>query len=159
MTGEEKTLSDLAGIAVANNNDNTNTSFNWEQANNGIQLADHVCTVRDGCNETDSMESNKPSSSKPATLNYKLQPAPTDSVKTKWPSCCCLKVIINKEVPEVLKLDRDAQKKATKFNDFAKVVYLVVVISFNVAFWSVAMREYMRPAEEFLNENVLENDN
>ncbi len=42
--------------------------------------------------------------------------------------------------------------KAHRFNAFAKVVYLAVVVIFNVAFWSIAIREYYRPAEEYLEE-------
>ncbi len=50
------------------------------------------------------------------------------------------------------KLDKDAQLRASRFNDFAKVVYLVVVVGFNIVFWIVAMQEYMRPAEEYLDD-------
>lgn len=37
-----------------------------------------------------------------------------------------------------------------RFNGFAKVVYIVVVILFNIVFWTVAITEFVVPAEEYL---------
>ncbi len=47
----------------------------------------------------------------------------------------------------------DPLKQARRFNSFAKLVYLTVVVAFNVAFWVVAIRQYRRPAEEYLEED------
>ncbi len=39
---------------------------------------------------------------------------------------------------------------ARRFNSFAKLVYLAVVVVFNVVFWILAIHQYHRPAEDFL---------
>ena len=40
--------------------------------------------------------------------------------------------------------------QARRFNSFAKVVYMSVVVVFNAVFWIVAVYQYHRPAEEYL---------
>jgi hypothetical protein len=40
--------------------------------------------------------------------------------------------------------------RAARFNDLAKLVYLAVVLGFNVIFWVVAIREHTRSPEEYL---------
>ncbi len=46
-----------------------------------------------------------------------------------------------------------AMWRAQKFNDFAKVIYLAIVVTFNIAFWTIVITEYSRPASYYLLDN------
>lgn len=48
--------------------------------------------------------------------------------------------------------DDDILKNAVKVNKFGKVLFLIIVISFNVGFWLIALSEYVKSAEHYLNE-------
>lgn len=39
---------------------------------------------------------------------------------------------------------------AKRLNDLGKVVYVAIIIAFNIFFWVVAITEYVRPAEEYI---------
>ena len=41
-------------------------------------------------------------------------------------------------------------KVAAKLNNWAKVVFAIVIVLFNVIFWTVAFREYVKPSREYL---------
>lgn len=45
----------------------------------------------------------------------------------------------------------DVLAAARRVNDIGKVIYVVLYIMFNIVFWSVAITEYIRPAEEYIN--------
>ncbi len=45
-----------------------------------------------------------------------------------------------------------AIRQARRFNDFAKVIYLAIVVTFNIVFWIMAVTEYSRPAEYYLGD-------
>ncbi len=47
-----------------------------------------------------------------------------------------------------------AIQQARRFNDFAKVFYLAIVVTFNIIFWVIAITEYSRPASYYLGESV-----
>ena len=47
--------------------------------------------------------------------------------------------------------DEDKYEAARRWNHLGKVVYVVLYLIFNIAFWAVAIQEYVRPAEEYIN--------
>ena len=42
---------------------------------------------------------------------------------------------------------------ARRVNNLGKVIYVTIYIIFNIAFWITAITEYMRPAEEYINDD------
>jgi len=59
----------------------------------------------------------------------------------------CATIVVQEEEEE-----EDGLKKARRFNALAKVVYILLVIAFNVIFWSISLVEYHRKGEEILAE-------
>ena len=49
----------------------------------------------------------------------------------------------------------DKLSEARKWNHLGKVIYVVLYAVFNLVFWIVAITEYMRPAEEYINNDKL----
>ncbi len=45
----------------------------------------------------------------------------------------------------------DPLKRAKGVNKAGKVIVLVFVVAFNVAFWTIAINEYITPAESYLH--------
>ena len=43
-----------------------------------------------------------------------------------------------------------AMKRARKLNNFAKVVFAILILLFNLVFWTIAIREYNKPADEYI---------
>ena len=41
-------------------------------------------------------------------------------------------------------------KSAKRLNSAGKIVFAILMIAFNAVFWTVALREYVRPAEDYL---------
>ncbi len=46
----------------------------------------------------------------------------------------------------------DPLRQPRRFNAVAKITYICVVATFNVVFWSVALKQYFRPPEEFVKD-------
>lgn len=46
----------------------------------------------------------------------------------------------------------DLLAAARRVNDIGKVIYVVLYVMFNIVFWAVAITEYIRPAEEYIND-------
>ena len=47
----------------------------------------------------------------------------------------------------------DKLAAARRWNYLGKIVYLVLYLMFNLVFWIIALTEYVRPAEEYINGN------
>ena len=47
--------------------------------------------------------------------------------------------------------DKDPYQKVKRLNKMAQVGYIVVILIFNVIFWAIAIEEFLRPAEEYLD--------
>ena len=47
----------------------------------------------------------------------------------------------------------DKLAAARHWNYLGKIVYLVLYLMFNLVFWIIALTEYVRPAEEYINGN------
>ena len=47
----------------------------------------------------------------------------------------------------------DKLAAARRWNYLGKIVYLVLYLMFNLVFWCIALTEYVRPAEEYINGN------
>ena len=43
-----------------------------------------------------------------------------------------------------------AMKRARKLNNFAKIVFAILILLFNLVFWTIAIREYNKPADEYI---------
>ena len=43
-----------------------------------------------------------------------------------------------------------AMKRARKLNNFAKIVFAILILLFNLVFWTIAVREYNKPADEYI---------
>ena len=43
-----------------------------------------------------------------------------------------------------------AMKSARKLNNFAKIVFAILILLFNLVFWTIAIREYNKPADEYI---------
>ena len=50
------------------------------------------------------------------------------------------------------KLPGDARVRARRFNNFGKIIYVLIVVAFNIIFWVIAVRVYLMPPEKYLNE-------
>ena len=59
-----------------------------------------------------------------------------------------------KHVPDYAAQSAEYMDKAKKINFYAKVTFVVAVILFNIVFWSVAISEYVIPAENYLDQVV-----
>ena len=51
--------------------------------------------------------------------------------------------------------NEDILAPARRFNNIGKVVYVGFYVIFNIIFWSTAISEYVRPAEEYINNDKL----
>ena len=51
--------------------------------------------------------------------------------------------------------DEDELVAAKRMNNIGKIVYAVLYLIFNIVFWVIAISEYVRPAEEYINNNKL----
>ena len=49
----------------------------------------------------------------------------------------------------------DELETAKRINNIGKIVYAVLYLIFNIVFWVTAISEYVRPAEEYINNNKL----
>ena len=49
----------------------------------------------------------------------------------------------------------DKLAAARHWNYLGKIVYLVLYLMFNLVFWIIALTEYVRPAEEYINGNLI----
>ena len=43
-----------------------------------------------------------------------------------------------------------AMQRARKLNNFARILFAILILLFNLFFWTVAIREYIKPAEEYI---------
>ena len=46
--------------------------------------------------------------------------------------------------------DKEIMKQAKRFNTIAKIAFPIFGILANIAFWYVAITEYLRPANEYI---------
>ena len=46
--------------------------------------------------------------------------------------------------------EQDPLAFSKKVNNGGKVLYILVVVAFNLIFWSIALLEYFRPAEDYI---------
>ena len=56
---------------------------------------------------------------------------------------------IEKSEDEEIKNSK-AMKRARKLNNFAKIVFAILILLFNLVFWTIAIREYNKPADEYI---------
>lgn len=49
----------------------------------------------------------------------------------------------------------DILAAARRWNHVGKIVYVVLYVIFNIVFWATAISEYVRPAEEYINNDKL----
>lgn len=49
----------------------------------------------------------------------------------------------------------DILAAARRWNHIGKIVYVVLYILFNIVFWATAISEYVRPAEQYINNDKL----
>ena len=49
----------------------------------------------------------------------------------------------------------DVLAAARRWNHIGKIVYVVLYILFNIVFWITAISEYVRPAEQYINNDKL----
>ena len=47
--------------------------------------------------------------------------------------------------------DYNELEKARQLNNVGKIIFFLTVITFNLGFWYTAIKEYVRPAEDYLN--------
>ena len=50
--------------------------------------------------------------------------------------------------------EEDTLASARRWNFLGKVIYVVLYLLFNIVFWSIATNEYLRPAEEYINDDT-----
>lgn len=55
-------------------------------------------------------------------------------------------------------LAQDPLKRAAGVNRAGKVILLLIVVIFNLVFWTIAINEYITPAETYLERLVEEED-
>ena len=48
----------------------------------------------------------------------------------------------------------DTLAMARRWNHLGKVIYVVLYLIFNLVFWTSAIAEYMRPADEYINSDT-----
>ena len=48
--------------------------------------------------------------------------------------------------------DTNALKSARKLNNIAKVVFAILIVFFNLVFWTIALREHNRPANDYIKD-------